>query len=123
MHLPQGPVHVSESPVDVDGQYLGRLVLVHDMSFIEHRSADTKRYIIILFALLGVALSLIMVLVAHLSWRGWIAAMRGVLRGKMDSAEGGSQATPAEVRPLERDLRALLFEYNVERMRRDDPTH
>ena len=102
--LPQGPVHVSESALTEDGLYLGKLVLVHDMSFIEHRSADTKRYIIILFTLLAVVISLITVFVAHLSWRGWIKAMKGILRGEIGPRRK-QQSTPPEIRPLEGDLR------------------
>ena len=122
INFPQGPLHVSESAVEQDGQYLGKLILVHDMSFIAHRSADTKRYIIILFTLLAIVISLITVLVAHLSWRGWISAMKGILRGEIGS-QPQQQSTPPEIRPLEGDLRTLLYEFNVERRRGDDATH
>jgi trehalose 6-phosphate synthase len=122
INFPQGPLHVSESAVEQDGQYLGKLILVHDMSFIAHRSADTKRYIIILFTLLAIVISLITVLVAHLSWRGWISAMKGILRGEI-GPQPQQQSTPPEIRPLEGDLRTLLYEFNVERRRGDDATH
>jgi trehalose-6-phosphate synthase len=122
INFPEGPLHVSESPVEQDGQYLGKLILVHDMSFIAHRSADTKRYIFILFALMAVVISLITVLVAHLSWRGWISAMKGILRGEI-GPQPQQQSTPPEIGPLEGDLRTLLYEFNAERRRGDDATH
>ena len=50
IHHPSGPLHVAESPVSVDGQRLGDLLIVHDMSFVERRSADTKKYVVYLFA-------------------------------------------------------------------------
>jgi trehalose-6-phosphate synthase len=129
--LPQGPVHVAESPVQVDSQYFGRLILVHDMSFIERRSADTKRYIITMFAVLAVIISLITAFVAHLSWRNWISAMKGILRGELLRPQhaGSHQAihhrtgTPEEVRPLEGDLRALLNELTLERRTLEDSTY
>jgi trehalose-6-phosphate synthase len=114
--LPEGPLHVSESNLDVDGQRLGRLILVHDMSFVERRSAETRKYIIGLFGLLAVVISLITVVVAHLSWRGWIRAVKGMLRG--ESGKGGNTADAidhAEIQPLVGDLHAMLHELNLER--------
>ena len=40
---------------------------MHDMSFIERRSADTKKYVMSAFGLLGVLISVITVVVAQLS--------------------------------------------------------
>ena len=120
--FPQGSVHVSESAVDLEGQHLGKLILVHDMSFIERRSADTKKYVILLFATLAVVISLITVFVAHMSWRDWISSVKGILRGEI-GPRPQQQSTPPEVRPLEGDLRALLHEINIERRTRDDVTH
>jgi trehalose-6-phosphate synthase len=120
--LPDGPVHVSASPLVTDNQDVGQLILVHDMSFIERRSADTKRYIISMFALLTVVISLITVIMAHLSWRNWISTMKGVLRGEV-GARQQQRSTPPELRPLEGDLRNLLHEINIERRTRDDATH
>ncbi len=63
--LPQGPVHVVRTPLHFENAEIGSLVLVHDMSFVERRSADTRKYVIILFVVLGVVISLITVFVAH----------------------------------------------------------
>jgi hypothetical protein len=70
--FPPAPIHVTWFPIPSNGQKIGTLVLVHDMSFVERRTADTRRYIIGFFILLGVVVSLITVFVAHLSWRGWM---------------------------------------------------
>jgi trehalose-6-phosphate synthase len=120
--LPQGSVHVSESPLERETQYLGKLILVHDMSFIERRSEDTKKYVILLFGTMAVVISLITVFIAHLSWRDWISSVKGILRGEI-GPRPQQQSTPPEVRPLEGDLRALLHEINIERRSRDDSTH
>ena len=117
VQLPQGPVRVTESALTEDGLYLGKLILVHDMGFIEARSADTKKYMIALFALLAVVTSLITVFVAHLSWRGWINAVKGIVRA--DLKRRPQISTPPEIRPLVGDLRALLHEFDMDRRGKD----
>ncbi len=112
IHFPQGSVHVSESLIRSDERELGKLILVHDMSFIERRSADTRKYVIWLFGVLAVVISLITVVIAHLSWRGWIKGVKGMLRSDFLRPQ---QKTPPEMLPLIGDLRTLLHEYNVER--------
>ena len=82
IRLPQGAVHLSSFPIERDGTRLGYLMLVHDMSFIERRSDDTRRYVIGLFALMGVIVALVTLFIAHLSWRGWVAGVRAMLRGE-----------------------------------------
>ncbi|HJV85113.1 MAG TPA: trehalose-6-phosphate synthase [Noviherbaspirillum sp.] len=122
VRFPQGSLHVSESALENNGQYLGKLILVHDMSFIEKRSADTKKYIIVLFAMMAVVISLITVIVAHLSWRDWMSSVKSILRGEI-GPRPQQRSTPPEVRPLEGDLRVLLHELNIERRAQDDVTH
>ena len=116
MNLPgRGRIHVTESTLRNGAQYLGKLILVHDIGYIERRSADAKKYVIALFALLAVVVSLITVFVAHLSWRGWINSMRRLLRPTTSTSQSQPGNAPPEVQPLVSDLRALLHEYNVER--------
>lgn len=113
VRLPQGPVHVAESEIIQDGVDMGRLILVHDMSFIERRSADTKKYILGFFALLALAISLITVLIAHLSWRGWINGVKEMLRGEL--MPRARAETPPEMQPLAGDLRQMLRDYHFDR--------
>jgi trehalose 6-phosphate synthase len=113
--LPQGAVHVSIHPMELEGIRSGSLILVHDMSFAERRSADTRKYVIILFAVLSVVISLITVLVAHLSWRGWIEGVRAMLRGEGIVRPFSQQASSSELQPLVGDLRALLRTLDAER--------
>jgi trehalose 6-phosphate synthase len=130
---PQGRLHITVSPLNSEAGYLGKLILVHDMQFIERRNEDTRTYVIALFALLAVVISLITVVVAHLSWRGWIASVKGLLRGTLLRQENEREAnhqtnstvppTPPEIQPLEGDLRALLHEISLERRVRDDSAH
>lgn len=121
VRLPQGPVHVASVGIDAEGKHLGTLMLVHDMNFIELRSADTKKYIIGFFVVLGFVISLITVFVAHLSWRGWVAAVRGLLRGE-GIVRPFSMASTPELQPLAADLRALVKNLDRERQIREDLT-
>lgn len=102
IHLPQGSVHVADSVLMQDATPLGRLILIHDMSFIERRSSDTKKYVIVFFVLLAVAISLITVVIAHLSWRGWVNGVKDILRGEL--LPSAQSRTPPEMQPLVGDL-------------------
>jgi trehalose 6-phosphate synthase len=120
--LADGSFHITQRIIQSDTQdYLGKLILLHDMSFIEQRSAATKKYVLGIFALLAVVISAITVFVAHLSWRGWIDSVKRILRGD-HSARQEASIVP-EVKPLVGDLRDLLREFNLERRMRDDSPH
>ena len=119
VRLPQGPVHVIERPVYQGSEQIGSLILVNDMSFIERRSADTRRYLIGLFVVLGIIISLVTVFIAHLSWRGWIAGARALLRGE-GILKPFAERDSADVHPLASDLRALLRDLDMSRRTADD---
>lgn len=116
----QGPLHVAVRPIEQEGSALGKLVLVHDMSFIQRRSEETKRYVFYFFIGLGLVVSLITVAIAQLSWRGWIKGMRALLRGEGLLREPGKERAAPEFRPIAGDLRVLIREMEAERRPRDD---
>ncbi|HWA40056.1 MAG TPA: trehalose-6-phosphate synthase, partial [Gemmatimonadales bacterium] len=106
---PQGELLVTAVPMQGDTARLGTLILVHDLSFAARRSAETRRYLYIFFAVLAVAISLITVIVAQLSWRGWVRGLRGILRGEgLLRPHAGHE--PPELRPFASDLRELIRE-------------
>lgn len=121
LKLPQGLVHVAINPISFAGKPGGSLILLHDMSFVEIRSADTRKYIIIMFAVIGLVISLITVLVAHLSWRGWMHGVRALLRGEK-IVQPLLPPSYSELRPLVGDLRAMMRIMNAERRFGDDVT-
>ncbi|MBA4416554.1 MAG: trehalose-6-phosphate synthase [Syntrophus sp. (in: bacteria)] len=121
IRLPQGPVHVAINPLEQSGVKIGSLVLVHDMSFVERRSSDSRKYVIILFAVLGVVASIITVFVAYLSRRGWIEGVRAMIRGEGILHPFSQPANP-ELQPLAGDLRALLRSLDAERRFADNST-
>ena len=99
-------------------QLVARLVLLHDISFIERRSQDTRRYLIGLIAVLGLTIALITMVVAQLSWRGWVNGVRAIMRG-----EGlVSPLIPApELSPFVADLRSRLRDLEDEYRRSQGP--
>jgi len=120
LELPRGPLHVSVADVQHDGKPVASLVMLHDMSFVQRRSADTRKYIVWLFTVMGLAVALITVAVAHLSWRGWVAGVRAMLRGE-GVIRPFAQPRP-ELQPLVGDLRALLRDLQNERREHDATT-
>ncbi|HET7619871.1 MAG TPA: hypothetical protein VFK20_15295, partial [Vicinamibacterales bacterium] len=104
---------------------LGRLVLVHDMSFIARRSRETREYLYFFFIGLGLTVALITVVIAQLSWRGWMQGLRGLLRGESVMLPPGgrlsaSRLPPPELRPIAKDLSALIDDLRSDLRSRDE---
>ncbi len=119
LRIEGGSVHVGMYPVNSDSGRVADLVLLHDMSFIERRSQDTRQYLIILIAALGVTIALITVVVAQLSWRGWVSGARALLRGE-GLLRPLLPPTP-ELAPLAADLRTRLRDLEDEFRRAQGP--
>jgi trehalose 6-phosphate synthase len=122
---PDGPAMAAPEAADSTtaagpppAQLLGRLVLLHDLSFIDRRSQDTRRYLIGLITSLGLVIALITMVVAQLSWRGWVNGARALMRG-----EGLiSPIAPApELAPLAAELRSRLRDLEDEYRRSQGP--
>jgi trehalose 6-phosphate synthase len=99
---------------------VGRLVLLHDLSFIDKRSQDTRRYLVGLLAVLGLMMAMITMVVAQLSWRGWVQGVRAVLRGE-GILSPMSPAPLPELEPFAADLRARLRDLEDEYRRMAGP--
>ena len=110
------PVAVAEGAAQP--ALLGHLVLLHDLSFIERRSQDTRRYLIGLIAVLGLIIVLVTVVVAQISWYGWVRGVRAIMRG-----EGLlTPLVPApELAPFAADLRSRLRDLEDEYRRAQGP--
>ena len=116
-----GPLHVAVKRVVSAGSTAGWLVLVHDMSFVERRSEETRRYVFYFFAGLAATISLITVVIAQLSWREWVQGTRALLRGDAPTDQPKSPSThPAEFRPIARDLQRLIRDLEAEARTRDE---
>ncbi|MCR4302612.1 MAG: trehalose-6-phosphate synthase [Gallionella sp.] len=118
----RGPLHVAVKPMASEAAPSGRLVLVHDMSFVTRRSEETKLYVFYFFMGLAIVVSMITVIIAQLSWRGWMTGMRALLRGEGLLRQPGSGAQPnlPGFKPIARDLQRLIHELEVETRTRDE---
>ena len=115
----RGSLHVSSNPIVLEGKQLGELLIVHDMSFIERRSADTKKYIFYLFAAIAAVVALLTVVIAELSWRGLLAGVKALISGDRDAQALDGTRMP-ELRPIARDLQALVRDLEAERRSHDE---
>jgi len=118
----KGPLHVAVKPMASEAAPAGRLVLVHDMSFVTRRSEETKRYVFYFFMALAAVVSLITVVIAQISWRGWMAGMRSLLHGEglLRQPAAGMQPDLPEFKPIARDLQRLIRELEAEGRARDE---
>jgi trehalose-6-phosphate synthase len=119
LHIGGGPVHVGVHPINAESGSVGQLVLLQDLSFIERRSQDTRQYLVILIASIGIVVAFVTMIVAQLSWRGWISGTRALLRG--EGLIRPLSGTAPELAPLAADLRARLRELEDEYRRSQGP--
>ena len=117
-----GPLLVSVRPLEAAGVPVGNLVVVHDMSFIARRSAETRKYLFLFFVGLGATVALITVVIAQLSWRGWVQGLRALLRGEglVRPSDGRHTGELPELRPIASDLRALIRDLEADHRSRDE---
>jgi trehalose 6-phosphate synthase len=122
LQLAHGPLHVSENRiVGADGVNYGELIVVDDMSFVQRRSNDTKKYVLYLFAAIATVVALITVIIAEISWRGWVAGMKALVKGEtLLRSPLAWKSTSPELRPIARDLHALVLDLESERRTRDE---
>src|SRR6266481_5523644 len=112
-------VHVGMYPVKGASGRVGDLLLLRDMSSIERRTQDTRRYLIIVIAALGAAIAIVTVVVAQLSWRGWVSGVRALLRG--EGLLRPLRSPTPELAPLASDLRTRLQDLDDEYRRARSP--
>ena len=118
----KGPLHIAVKPLTNEAAPDGRLILVHDMSFVARRSEETKRYLVFLFMALATIVSVVTVIIAQISWRGWMTSMRTLLHGEgllSEPAAEGPKPLP-EFKPIARDLQRLIRELETENRAKDE---
>ncbi len=112
-----GPLLVSVVPIPAMSKD-AKLIVLHDMSFMTRRSEETGRYLFYLFVGLAFIVSIITVVIAELSWRGWINGLRAIVRG--EPLRGLPALAPGELQPIANDLRALIRDLEAEHRFRDE---
>ena len=104
--VPNGPVNVTAVSVADGSEELAFAVLVHDLGHIERRETKIRRLLLLGFAVLSVAASVLTLVSAQLAWAGWIRELRAALQGKAKSER---------YRPVLGDVRALVERLSAER--------
>jgi trehalose 6-phosphate synthase len=97
--LPGGQVHLSAIPLLDGDEPRGTVVLVQDLSFVERREGETRRFLVLAFGFLALAASAVTIIAARLAWRGWTNEIRRFLQGGVQRAE---------FQPILRDVRELV---------------
>ncbi|TAJ19609.1 MAG: trehalose-6-phosphate synthase [Rugosibacter sp.] len=116
----RGLLHVAIRSLSTGINSSGNLVLIHDMSFIERRSAESKIYVFYFFAGLALIVSILTVIIAQLSWRGWMQGIRSLMRGEGLLRQPGASIHVPELRPIARDLQRLVADLESEHRSRDE---
>jgi len=98
--LPTGRVHVAAMPVASAAEELGFAVIVHDLSYIERRESQARKFLFGTFGLLAVLAFGVPMVVARSARYHWSLELRRFLRG------GGKQKR--EFQPILSDLRELV---------------
>jgi len=119
LEIPTGPLHVAAQAIEVPDGTKAMLVLVHDMRFVQRRSDETRRYLFYFFVALAASVALITTVIAQLSWRGWVHGLRALLRGEGLLRPASMMAVP-ELRPIARDVKALIRELEARYRPRDE---
>jgi trehalose 6-phosphate synthase len=119
VHSDRGLLHVAVRAIEGAGGVPMMLALVHDMSFAERRSEETKRYMLVFFVALGAVIALITVAIAQMSWRGWVTGLRALLRGEGLLRPSGTMIVP-ELAPIARDVRKLVRDLESHYRPRDE---
>lgn len=106
LRAPTGPLYISYEPVGRDGHYL---VIVHDMSFVNKRVADTRGYIYLFYLGLVLLVCALTSIIAEWSWWGWMKSLRTLIKAKKPDIR---EVSP-ELRPIVREFRTLFRDHTT----------
>jgi trehalose 6-phosphate synthase len=108
--LPTGRVNVNAMSVSDEGQTLGFVILVQDLSYIERREGQAQKMLLAAFAFLAVMAFGVPVMVAKWARYGWNTDLRTALR--QGTFGGGAlpeaRAKHQEFLPILSDVRELM---------------
>lgn len=108
--LDGGPVHVSIVPVRDGDAVVGRVVMLHDLRFVERRDTAMRRVTWAVFAVVGVLASLLTVMLQRQSWASWTGELRRLLSFTHGLRSPDAARTSPRFQPLVADLRQAITE-------------
>jgi trehalose 6-phosphate synthase len=107
--LPHGTVHMSVLPVTDDaGATVGRLVLLHDMSYVDRRDAQTRLATFLVFSVVALLAAGATLLASRLSWSSWSRELRRHLSRPFRTDPEPSTAPARPFLPVLADVRELV---------------
>ncbi|MGA8893613.1 MAG: trehalose-6-phosphate synthase, partial [Anaeromyxobacteraceae bacterium] len=110
-HLVGGTVHLSVLPIaDHAGAIVGRLALVHDMSYVDRRASETRTATFLVFAVVGLLAAGATILASRFSWVSWSNELRRHLSSPFRAGPGpGPSPSPQRAfLPVLSDVRELV---------------
>lgn len=108
-NLASGTVHLSLLPIQDDaGATAGRLALVHDMSYVDRRAAETRAATFLVFAVAGLLAAGATILASRFSWTSWSNELRRHLAAPFRAASGPASAAQRAFLPVLSDVRELI---------------
>lgn len=113
-YLGDGSLLIASFPLAEEGRDLGRLVILHDLSYIERRSTDLERYLMLFLGVLGVLVAALTAVVARLTLKGWVRQVKQRLTTAGSGATRDRTADP-EIDALVREAREALRELELPR--------
>ncbi|HET8733765.1 MAG TPA: trehalose-6-phosphate synthase, partial [Anaeromyxobacteraceae bacterium] len=107
--LPSGPVLVSVLPVADDrGEPVGRLVLLHDMSYLDRRASVTRWATLLVFCLVALLAAGATILASRLSWTSWTRELRRHLWAPLQGRPDAPAPDRRGFAPVLSDVRELV---------------
>jgi len=96
LQLPGGSVQVSRFDFHGDGTPAFRVLLVHDLSFVDRRQRTARDALVIFVTLAVLLIGLLIVLTGWLQLRRWVTVLIGDIRGKrfLDDARSPRESLP-----------------------------
>src|SRR5450631_4461951 len=107
VQLPSGSVQVSRFDFDTASPAPFRVLMLHDLSFVDRRQRTARDFVLVFVAISVLLLALLIVLVAWLQLRRWAEVLIGDIRGKrfLDDAK-----SPPSSMPILSQVREVLAE-------------
>jgi trehalose-6-phosphate synthase len=107
VQLASGSVQVSRFDFDAAEPVPFRVLLLHDLSFVDRRQRTARDFVLVFIGISVLLLALLVVLVAWLQLRRWVNVLIGDIRGKrfLDNAQ-----SPRSSQPILTQVREVLAE-------------
>jgi trehalose 6-phosphate synthase len=107
MQLASGSVQLSRFSFDDATPIPFRVVLLHDLSFVDRRQRTARDFLLVFIGISVLLLALLVVLVAWLQLRRWVKVLIGDIRGKRFA---GNAQSPSDSLPILSQVRQVLAE-------------